>query len=165
MKEFPVNEQIVASKVHLIMNDGRSAGVVSIDQARYLAAQHGLDLVEINSSTKEPIVKLLNYNKYRYQQEKQLKGTVKKTNQLKEIRLGFSTDEHDLETKAKKAREFLESGHFVRVYLQMRGRENIFVDKAKQTLLAFQQRVGATIEQPITHLGKKVQLIIKPKKG
>jgi len=147
------------------MDDGRSAGVVSTDQARYLAEQSGLDLVELNANATPPITKLLDYNKYRYQQEKHARGTAKpKTNDLKEVRLSFSIDSHDLMIKAKRAMEFLEEGHFIRVYIQLRGRENMFPDKAKQRLEQFQQTVDAVVEQPVTHLGKRVQIILKPKK-
>lgn len=146
------------------MNDGRSAGTVSLDQARYLAAQHELDLVEIGSNATPPITKLLDYNKYRYQQEKHARGTTRTKTELKEMRLSFRINSHDLETKAKRAKEFLDAGDFVRVYINLRGRENIFPDKAKQTLLDFVAFVDGEIEQPVNQAGKKIQLIVKPKK-
>lgn len=147
------------------MDDGRSAGTVSVDQARYLAEQNGLDLVELNANAQPPIAKLLDYNKYRYQQEKHARAAGKpKTNELKEIRLSFSIDSHDLMVKANRAKEFLDQGHFVRVYIQLRGRENVFPEKAKERLSQFQQMVDAVVEQPVTHIGKKVQLIIKQKR-
>lgn len=192
MKDFPINEQISARQLHLIMHDGRSAGVVGLDQARYLAAQYGLDLVQISDGSKLPVssrgremntvnissqkgenseapqglpvAKLLDYNKYRYQQDKKTRGSQKKTRELKEMRLGYAIGEHDLNTKAKRAREFLQDGHFVRLYVQLRGRQNIFPEKAKQTLLEFKERLDAVIEQPIVHIGKKVTLIVKPQK-
>ena len=147
------------------MDDGRSAGEVSLDQARYLATQHGLDLVEVNSAAKLPIVKLLDYNKYRYQQEKVARQSHKKSNALKEVRLSFSIDPHDLEVKAKRAREFLAEGSFIRVFMLLRGRENVFPEKGKQVLLNFQEVVGADVEQPVSQLGKRLQLIIKPKRS
>jgi|GEM_PF-2033990 len=149
------------------MSDGRSAGVVSLDQARYLAREHNLDLVEISSTNDPPIVKLLDYNKYRYQQEKLARQAQvnRKNNQLKEMRLSFSIDEHDLETKANRAREFLAEGHFVRVFIKLRGRENVFPGKAKQILFDFQNRVGGAEEQPVSQVANKVQLTMKPKKG
>lgn len=148
------------------MEDGRSAGDVSLDQARYLAAQYDLDLVEIAPKAVPPVARILDYNKYCYQQEKHARQTGKNTkgNEMKEVRLGFKTDEHDLTTKAKRAKQFLEQGNFVRVFITLRGRENIFPDKAKQTLQEFQQLVGATAEQPITHIGNKVAVILKNKK-
>jgi translation initiation factor IF-3 len=146
------------------MDDGRSAGTVSLDQARYLAEQSGLDLVEISPKAVPPVAKILDYNKYRYQQEKHARQATKPKNELKEIRLGFKINEHDLETMAKRARSFLEQGHFVRAFVVLRGRENIFPDKAKQTLEQFRSKVDAEVEQPVSHIGNKVAVIIKNRK-
>lgn len=149
------------------MEDGQSVGTVSLDQARYLAEQSELDLVELNGSATPPIVKLLDYNKYRYQQEKtaRLNGAKQKSNELKEIRLSFGIDSHDLMIKAKRAKEFLADGSPLRVYIQLRGRENIFPEKARQRLELFRQEIGAEIDQPVSQLGKRVQIILKPKKS
>lgn len=163
-KTLRINGEITAPAVHLILEDGRSAGHVSLDQARYLAAQADVDLVEIGPGANPPVAKLLDYNKYRYQQEKHARGNRAKSNELKEVRLGFKTDEHDLATKAKRAQQFLEEGHIVRVYIQLRGRENVFPDKAKQTLELFRQRVNAEMDNPITQVGKRVICILKKKK-
>lgn len=159
-KKHRLNTEISARTVHLIMGDGSSAGEVSLDQALYLAQQYGLDLVELNGNLNPPITKLMDYNKYRYQQEKNARGHVKVKNDLKEIRLGFKIDKNDIATKAKRAREFMENGHFVRVFINLRGRENVFPDKAKQTLELFRNELAANLEQPISHEGKKVQMII-----
>jgi translation initiation factor IF-3 len=147
------------------MDDGRSMGVVPLSEAKALAREKELDLVELNGSARPPIVKILDFNKYRYQQEKQARGLSKQNNELKEVRLSFKIGVHDLEVKAKKAKEFLETGNFVRVFINLRGRENVFPDKAKQTLLDFSKLVDAELEQPVTHEGKKVQLIIKKRKN
>lgn len=148
------------------MEDGRSAGTVSLDQARYLAEQYGLDLVEIARSAVPPVVRILDYNKYRYQQEKHARqsGKTSRGNEMKEIRFGFKTGEHDLATKAKRAKEFLANGDFVRVFVTLRGRENIFPDKAKEKLEQFRVMVDAITEQPPTHIGNKVAIILKNKK-
>ena len=107
------------------MPDGRTAGNVSIDQAKYLASQYELDLVLINVNASPPIAKILDYNKFRYQQEKQARGTSKKVSQLKEVRLSYRIDPHDLATKANQARKFLEDGHLVRVFIKLRGRRKL----------------------------------------
>lgn len=163
-QHFPVNDQIVADPVHLIMDDGRSAGTVSLDQAKYLAAQSQLDLVEISPKANPPVAKLLDYNKFRYQQEKQARQSAAKNLQLKEVRLSFSINAHDQETKARQARQFLAEGHFVRAFINLRGRENAFPEKAKQRLIAFMDLISGALEKDITHVGRKVQLIIKPQK-
>lgn len=147
------------------MDDGRSVGTVSLDQARYLAEQYGLDLVEIAPQARPPVARILDYNKYRYQQEKHARQAGKpKTNQLKEVRLSFGIGPGDLETKAKQAKEFLEEGHFVRVFLNLRGRENLFPEKGKERLFEFQRMTDSVLEKDVSQLGKKIQIIIKPKK-
>ncbi|MEK7548545.1 MAG: translation initiation factor IF-3 [Patescibacteria group bacterium] len=162
--QFPVNDQVLADPVHLIMEDGRSAGAVSLDQAKYLAHQASLDLVEISPRANPPVAKLLDYNKFRYQQEKQARQSAAKNPQLKEMRLSFSINPHDLETKARRARQFLSEGHFVRAFINLRGRENAFPEKAKQRLVSFMSTIDGALEKDVTHVGKKVQLIIKPRK-
>lgn len=146
------------------MPDGRSAGKVSVDQAKYLASQYELDLVLINVNANPPIAKILDYNKFRYQQEKQSRGSGKKVGQLKEVRLSYRIDPHDLETKATRARKFLDEGHLVRVFIKLRGRENLFLDKAKQGLEKFLELCGGQWEQSITQVDKRIQAVIKPKK-
>lgn len=146
------------------MDDGRQAGVVSTDQARYLAEQSELDLVEIAPNTNPPVAKLLDFNKFRYQQEKHARQTKAKGGEMKEIRLSFRIDEHDLSTKAKRAKEFLDEGHLVRAYILLRGRENIFPDKAKETLSAFQQLLDAQVEQPVLQIGSRIQVTLRGKK-
>ncbi|MEX0594806.1 MAG: translation initiation factor IF-3 [Patescibacteria group bacterium] len=163
-KSARINGEISSPEVHLIMDDGRSAGTVSTDQARYLAAQAELDLVEIGAKASPPVAKLLDYNKYKYQQEKHARQSRSKTNEMKEIRLGFKTDEHDIETKAKKAQKFLSDGSIVKVFVVLRGRENIFPDIAKQKLDLFRQQIGAEFDQPPLHIGKRVQCILRKTK-
>lgn len=145
------------------MEDGQSGGTVSLDQARYLSHQYGLDLVEIAPKAQPPVVRLLDYNKFRYEQEKHARQSKKTANQLKEMRLSYAIDSHDLATKAKRAKEFLDQGHFVRAFINLRGRQNVFPDKAKQVLNQFMAEVDGEVEQPVSHVGKRVQLIIKKK--
>lgn len=163
-RKLLVNEEIIVPQVHLIVADGRSAGTVSADQARYLASQDELDLVLINVNATPPIAKILDYNKFRYQQEKQTRGT-KKTGQLKEMRLSFRINDHDLETKATRAKRFLANGDLVRIFILLRGRENIFPDRAKTVLQKFMEMSGGDWEQPISQVEKRVQAIVKPSKN
>lgn len=163
-KSLKINQEITAQEVHLIMPDGRSVGNVSLDQAMYLASQYELDLVEIGAKATPPVTKLLDYNKYKYQQDKHSRQSRSRTNELKEIRLGFKTDKHDIATKAKRAKMFLDQGNIVRVFVTLRGRENIFPDKAKQILMSFRDQIGAEFDQPITHVGKKILCIFRKAK-
>lgn len=164
-KAFHINERVTSDPLHLILEDGRSAGTVSLDQAKYLAQEYELDLVEISPKAIPPVAKLMDYNKFRYQIEKQARTGVKAKNpQLKEVRLSYQIDEHDLEIKVRQAQRFLDEGNFVRVFLKLRGRENVFAQKAKGQLSHFCELAEASVEQMPQQEGKRLQMIIKPKK-
>jgi translation initiation factor IF-3 len=148
------------------LEDGQSAGIVPLTEAKVLANKAELDLVAISPRSVPPVARILDYNKYRYQLEKNARGATKaKPKQLKEMRLSFLIGQHDLETKAKQAKAFLDEGHFVRIFINLRGRQNLFPEKAKQILESFRDSVGATTEQPVNAVGKRLQLIIKPLKN
>lgn len=166
-KQHRINDEITLPQMMLIDYDGQSRGIVSNAEAKRLARLREMDLVEISPKANPPVVKILDYNKFRYEQEKRsrLSARGSRNPQLKEMRLSFSIDDHDIEVKARRAREFLSEGHFVRVFINLRGRENVFPEKAKKILESFCERVEATIEQPVSYIGKKVQLIIKPKRN
>ncbi len=166
-KELRVNSEITASQVHLILNDGQSRGTVSINEALQAAHQANLDLVEISPKAEPPVVRVIDYNKFRYEQEKRSRQSAKlaKNPQLKEIRLSYGIGAHDLETKARRAKEFLEAGNFVKVYIQLRGRQNIFPQIARGNLENFQKVLDADLEQEISHIGNRVSLVIKTKRN
>lgn len=163
-KNYPLNDEIRSPEVHLILADGTSAGVVTLQKAKDISNQENLDLVEIGSSAKPPVVKLMDYNKFAYTQSKQAKKSKAKSNQLKEVRLSLLISDHDINTKADRAKEFLSEGHFVRAFINLRGRENIFAYKAKEVLAKFGVRIEATVEQPVNQVGKRLQVIFKPGK-
>lgn len=165
-RDHRINHEIRVPQVHLVLNNGESRGTVSTQEALRLARESGLDLVEIAPKAVPPVAKILDYNKFRYEQEKKARSSAKaaKNPQLKEVRLSFGIGAHDIETKAKRAKEFLDEGHFIRVFITLRGRENVFPDKAKQTLETFRAATESVVEQPITHVGNKLQVILKPKK-
>ncbi len=98
---------------------------MSRSEALQAAREAGLDLVEISPNAKPPVAKIIDWGKYRYQKAKQQKRNQKtsKANEIKQIRMGLKISDHDLEVKAKKAREFLEAGQKVKYILRFRGRE------------------------------------------
>ncbi len=100
-------------------------GIVSLDQARERADAAGLDMVEVAAQARPPVVKLMDWGKYRYEQQKKAREARKnQTHQeVKEVQLRPRTDDHDFEVKLKRARRFLEEGNLVRVVLRFRGRE------------------------------------------
>ena len=120
-----INREIRAPKVRLIGKDGKQIGVVSIADAQSHAQRDGLDLVEISPNAEPPVCKIVDYGKYRYQMTKKERESKKGQHQakLKEIKIKPNIDEHDLQVKIKRAREFIEKGNKVRVTCMFRERE------------------------------------------
>ncbi len=120
-----MNDQIRISPVRLIDSEGEQVGVVSLEKARDTAAEEGLDLVEVAPQARPPVVKIMDYGRYRYEQQKKAREARKHqhTTEVKEVQLRPRTDDHDFEVKLKRARGFLEEGNMVRVVVRFRGRE------------------------------------------
>ena len=124
-KEFHrVNEQIRAQQVRLIGPEGENYGVVSLSEALSKSKEAGLDLVEISPNANPPIVKVVDYGKFLYAEQKKQKVAKAKTKivEVKSIQIKVGTGEHDLELKAKKASEWLKEGHRVKIDLFLPGR-------------------------------------------
>lgn len=152
--------------MRVINADGKMVGIMNVQEALNLAAEAGLDLVEVNPGTNPPVVKILDYDKYRYQQEKQAQEARKKVKKItvKGIRLSVRIGEHDLSFKAKKAGEFIKEGNKVKVDVVMRGREQAHPELAFELLKKFQEKVT---EQHIKEAGPSrmanmVSIIIGP---
>lgn len=150
----------------MINQDGKSYGVVSLDQAKFLAQEYDLDLVEISDKAVPPVCKLINFDKYRFEQEKKLKlqKTNSRTSDLKEIKLSYKIDEHDFNFKAKQAKKFLEQGDKVKASMRLIGRENIFVEKSYEILKKFCEEIRGEFESTPNKLGNTVYSIIKKAK-
>lgn len=120
-----MNDQIRISPVRLIDADGEQVGVVSLDVAKERAREAELDLVEVAARARPPVVKIMDWGKYRYEQQKKTREARKNQHQtdVKEVQLRPRTDDHDFDVKLKRARRFLEEGNLVRVVLRFRGRE------------------------------------------
>lgn len=120
-----MNESIRDREVRLVGEDGEQLGIVSTGKAMDLAAEKKMDLVKVAPNAKPPVCRIMDYGKFKYEQQKKLKEAKKKQKQItvKEIRLSLNIDQHDLETKAKRARKFLENGDRVKIALRFRGRQ------------------------------------------
>lgn len=120
-----VNRQIRVPNVRLIDKDGKQLGIVATSEAMKMAERDNLDLVEVAANANPPVCKIIDYGKYRYQQTKKDKESKKAQHQvkIKEIKVKPNTDDHDLQTKLKRARDFIEKGNKVRVTCMFRGRE------------------------------------------
>ncbi len=125
-----INEQIRARQVRLIAEDGEQVGVVSIQDALARAEEAGLDLVEISPNAEPPVCKILDYGKYKYEQQKKAAEARKKQKviEVKELKFRPNIDDHDYQVKIKAARRFLEEGDKVKITLRFRGREMSHMD-------------------------------------
>ncbi len=166
MQTSRVNHQITAPELRLINDEGQQLGVMSLTEALKLADEHGLDLVEISPQAKPPVVKLISYDKFKYQQKKleqQQKKKVKKV-EVKTVRLSTKIATHDILTKARKADEFLTDGDWVKVELRMRGREQAFLDVAEKQIVSFREALTAPyrVEVEPKKMGNTLTMTIAP---
>ncbi len=142
-------------------------GLVETRRALAYAENLGVDLVEVNGRVDPPIVQVIEYSKFRYEQKKREKE--KKSNQavvqMKEIRFGPNTDEHDFNFKLKHAQEFLEKGNKVKAFVHFRGRSIIYTDRGKKLLLDFALALEeyGKVEMLPKLEGKRMFLILQPK--
>jgi translation initiation factor IF-3 len=123
-KDLRINEQIRVREVRLIREDGEQ-GIMPTQEALEMARDQGLDLVEVAPQANPPVVKILNYGKFKFENEKKIRDSKKKQKllKLKEIRMQPKIDDHDLDFKSKHVREFLADGNKVKVTIRFRGRE------------------------------------------
>ena len=165
--QYRVNEQIRAKEVRVV-NDGGST-VVSTRQALDMAHSQGVDLVEISPNAEPPVCRLIDYSKFLYQQKKHAKEMKAKQVkvEVKEIRFGPQTDEHDYQFKLKHAKEFLDNGNKVRAYVFFRGRSILFKEQGEVLLLRFANDLEeyGKVEQMPALEGKKMFLYLAPKKA
>lgn len=166
MQTNRVNHQITAQELRLINDEGQQLGIMPLKEALQLAEEHGLDLVEISPQAKPPVVKLISYDKYKYQQKKleqQQKKKVKKV-EVKTVRLSTKIAMNDILTKARKADEFLTDGDWVKVELRMRGREQAFIDVAEKQIVSFRNAltVPYRVEVEPKKMGNTLTLTVAP---
>ena len=165
--QYRVNEQIHVKEVRIVGDGG--AEVVPTRQALEMARQQGVDLVEISPNAQPPVCRLIDYSKFLYQQKKHAKEMKAKQVkvEVKEIRFGPQTDDHDYNFKLKHAKEFLEEGNKVRAYVFFRGRSILFKEQGEVLLLRFANDLEeyAKVEQLPRLEGKKMFLFLAPKKA
>ena len=165
--QYRVNEQIHVREVRVVSEDGSE--VMPTRKAMDLARQQGVDLVEISPNAQPPVCRLIDYSKFLYQQKKRQKEMKQKQVkvEVKEIRFGPQTDEHDYQFKLKHAQEFLLEGNKVRAYEFFRGRSILFKEQGEVLLLRFAndlEEYGKVESMPALE-GKKMFLYLAPKKA
>ncbi|TAE85011.1 MAG: translation initiation factor IF-3 [Bacteroidetes bacterium] len=157
---------IRAREVRLV-GDNVEPGIFSIQEALRLADELELDLIEISPNAEPPVCKIADYKKFLYEQKKkkkELKANSQKQ-EIKEIRFGPNTDDHDFEFKLKHAEKFLNEGNKVRAYVFFKGRAIVYKERGEVLLLQFAQKLAeiGKVEQLPKLEGKKMFLLMAPK--
>ncbi|MFI80099.1 translation initiation factor IF-3 [Campylobacter jejuni] len=168
-KEVLLNEEIRADEIRCVGDDGKVYGIISSDEALEIANRLGLDLVMIAADVKPPVCKIMDYGKFRYQQEKKQKEAKKKQKviDIKEIKLSVKIAQNDINYKVKHALEFLEQGKHVRFRVFLKGRE-MATPEAGVTLL---EKIWILIENKANRdkepnfEGRYVNMLVTPKKA
>lgn len=162
-----INDRIRLPEVRVIGADGEMLGVLSTDEARRLARERLLDLVEVNPKAQPPVCKIMDFGKYKYEEKKKQNEAKKRQAQtsLKEIKVRPKTDGHDIDFKTKHIRRFLEEGNKVKVTCRFRGREITHPEAAQRQLDRLAEAVKdiGVIEVSARMDGKTMTLIVAPR--
>ena len=171
-KELRVNRQIRAKEVFLIDENGDKRGVTNFFDALAMAEDAGLDLVEISPNANPPVCKIIDYGKYRYEQEKKLKEAKKNQTivKMREIRMQPKIDTHDLEVKSKAIGEFLSGGDKCKVTIRFRGRELAHTELGREVLerileLLAEKEILYNVDSQPAMEGRNMSMLLSPAKG
>lgn len=162
-----INDKITAQQVRLVGDNIEASMVVSLRDALKMADEMGLDLVEISPNAEPPVCRIVDYQKFLYQQKKKAKEIKAKQAKVvvKEIRFGPNTDDHDYNFKLKHAENFLKEGAKVKSYVFFRGRQIVFKDQGEILLLRFATDLEewGKVEQMPKLEGKRMIMMLAPK--
>ncbi|MDD4184237.1 MAG: translation initiation factor IF-3 [Candidatus Izemoplasmatales bacterium] len=164
-----INENIRVKEVLLIGADGAQFGVKGIKDALAIASREGLDLVMVAPNAKPPVCKLMDYRKYRYEQQRKAREAKKNQRvvELKEIRLTAVIDKHDFETKLRNGYKFLEKGDKLKVAVWLPYRvSDMLIQQGKEVLVRYRERCEdvSTLEKDIAREGRYLTMVLLPKK-
>jgi translation initiation factor IF-3 len=161
---YKINEKITAPELRVVDEQGENAGVMKTTDALARAKELGLDLIEVSPKAEPPVAKILSYGSFKYQEEKtkaKAKAKQKKVD-VKGIRLSLQIGKGDRDMRLKKAQEFFDDGHKVRIELQMRGRQRQHWSIAREIIEKFVKDLGddIVIEAPVTQAGARISTTI-----
>ncbi|MFQ5703697.1 MAG: translation initiation factor IF-3 [Gemmatimonadales bacterium] len=162
-----VNEQIRISPVRLIGADGEQVGIVPIEEAQRAAVERGLDLVEVAAMARPPVVKVMDYGKYRFEQAKAARAAKKKQHviHLKEVKYRPGISDHDFEFKTRHAERFLKEGNKVKLTLMFRGRQVTHPELGRAVLTRAYAELQdiAKIEMDAKLEGRNMTMVLAPR--
>ncbi|MBG8554677.1 translation initiation factor IF-3 [Hymenobacter sp. BT594] len=163
---FKINQKITAREIRLV-GENVQVGIYPVEQARRMAQEQNLDLVEISPTAVPPVCRIIDYSKFKYEQKKRTRELKAKATKVvvKEIRFGPNTDDHDFAFKLKHAQEFLKEGAKIKAYVHFVGRSIVFKERGEILLLKFAQALEelAKVEQLPKLEGKRMFLYLAPK--
>jgi len=153
--------------VRVIGPDGEHLGIVPVDEALVMATSRELDLVEVSPDAEPPVCKIIDYGKFRYQQDKRGREARKKqhTVQVKEVRMRPKTEENDYQVKSRQIRRFLEEGNKAKVSMRFRGREHEHADLGQRKLerMMVELQDVANVEQSPQMEGRVITMVLSPR--
>ncbi|HKC46561.1 MAG TPA: translation initiation factor IF-3 [Gemmatimonadales bacterium] len=162
-----INRMIRISPVRVIADDGAQLGVLAIEEALAAAQERGLDLVEVAPLARPPVVKIMDYGKFKFEQAKAARAAKKKQHviHLKEVKYRPGIDDHDFDFKTRHAREFLQDGNKVKVTMMYRGRQMAHIELGREVLdrVATELKDIAKIEQEPRLEGRNMSMVLAPK--
>lgn len=163
-----INEEIRDPQIRVIGSDGSQLGIMSSRDAFNMAIDSNLDLVKIAPGAQPPVCRIMDYGKYRYEQQKREKEARKNQHvvEIKEIRLGLNTDVHDFDTKVNHAKKFLSEGNRVKVSIRFRGREMAHPEHGRIMMEKFAEVLSelAGVDKPPKMEGRSMQMFLTTKK-
>jgi translation initiation factor IF-3 len=162
-----INEEITVRTVFLIGEDGHKFGEIGTDEARAVAEERGYDLVEVSPENKPPVAKLMDYGKYKYEQQKKANEARKRQRviEIKEIKMRPTIDDHDYEVKMRAMKRFFDEGDKVKVTLRFRGREMAHQHLGMELLTRVQKdtEIFAKLEQYPKMEGRQMMMVLAPR--
>ncbi len=166
IKDKRINERIVADEVRLVGNEGEQIGVVALNKALEMASEQALDLVEMSPNAKPIVCKIMDYGKYKYQEEKKIKDARKNQKQvhLKEVKFRPKIDKHDFDFKVRHALEFLKRGDKVKITIRFRGRElahkDIGFEVINKVRAFLDEEIGIDEEAKARFEGRNIVMVV-----
>ncbi|MBP7149528.1 MAG: translation initiation factor IF-3 [Acidobacteria bacterium] len=167
LPQVRINERIHFSPVRLIDEEGNQVGIIAVEEALSMAQQRGLDLVEVAADARPPVCRIMDFGRYRYEQQKKAQAARKKQHQveIKQIKYRPSIDDHDFETKTNRVREFLGEGHKVRVTVMFRRRDLRRPENGEMVLQRVIETVkdlGAPEDRSRQNTGRDLSITLAP---
>jgi len=166
--ELRVNERIRISPIRLIDADGEQLGIMPTEEARAMARERGLDLVEVAPNSRPPVCRVMDYGKYKYEQARRARDARRKVHniQVKELKMRPKIEGHDFDFKLRHARRFLEEGNKVKFTMRFRGRENARPELGARVLERVKDVLAevGTVETDLRREGRTMTMLIAPRR-